>query len=154
MGTDTYASLSTSLLAAFGAGLAKRWLAYFKTSRFENCYSAEQRCKQRQQKLDGLKVVWHFNTVIATFPILLQLSLFFFGITLASHIWTQQHAVASVITATTTLGIVFYLFTILASLKWPDCPFQTPGWFHIALQKPVSAHFLKYLSQPTQMLHP
>ena len=165
--TLAYTSLSTSLLAAFGAGMAKRWLAYFKISRFEECYSAEQRCKRRQQKVNGLKV-WHFSTVIATFPILLQLSLFFFGIALAAHIWTQQHTVASVIIGTTTLGVVFYLFAVLASLKWPDCPFQTPGWFHTALQKPLNArileylsqiaqtmiaHFLQYLSETTQVLH-
>jgi Family of unknown function (DUF6535) len=119
-----YASLSTSLLAAFGAVLGKQWLGHFKTSRFGRG-ALHERCKRRQQKLDGLET-WHFNTIMATLPIFLQLSLLFFGIALAANIWVQQHTIASVIMATTAFGVLFYFFTVVASLKSPDCPFQTP----------------------------
>ena len=119
-----YTSLSTSLLAAFGAVLGKQWLGHFKTTRFGRG-TLQERCQQRQRKLDGLEA-WHFSTIIATLPIFLQLSLLFFGIALAANIWIQQHTVASVIMATTALGLIFYFFTVVASLKSPDCPFQTP----------------------------
>lgn len=52
--TLAYTSLSTSLLAAFGAVLCRQWLGYFKTSRLGKGSLAE-RCKRRQHKLDGLE---------------------------------------------------------------------------------------------------
>ena len=122
--TLAYASLSSSLLAAFGAVLGKQWLGHFKTSRFGRG-ALHERCKRRQQKLDALESS-HFSTILATLPILLQLSLLFFGIALAGNIWTLQHTVASVIMATTAFGLIFYFFTLLSSLKSSDCPFQTP----------------------------
>ena len=122
--TLAYTSLSTSLLAAFGAVLGKQWLGHFRTTRFGRG-TLQERCQRRQKKLDGLEA-WHFGTIIATLPIFLQLSLLFFGITLAANIWSQQHTVASVIMATTSFGFIFYFFTVVASLKSPDCPFQTP----------------------------
>ena len=122
--TLAYTSLSSSLLAAFGAVLAKQWLGHFKTSRFGRG-ALHERCQRRQQKLDGLEA-WHFNTILATLPIFLQLSLFFFGVALAANIWTLQHTVASVIMATTGFGVIFSFFTVVSSLRSPDCPFQTP----------------------------
>jgi Family of unknown function (DUF6535) len=122
--TLAYTSFSMSLLAAFGAVLGKQWLGHFKTSLFGRG-SLHERCQRRQQKLNGLKA-WHFSTIIATLPIFLQLSLFFFGIALAAQIWIQQHTVASVIMATTAFGFIFYFFTVVSSLRSPDCPFQTP----------------------------
>jgi hypothetical protein len=122
--TFAYTGLSAGLLAAFGAVLCKQWLGYFKTSRF-GWGSIDERCKQRQRKHDGLET-WHFNTIIAFLPTLLQLSFLFFGIALAAHTWTQQHTVASIIIGSTTLGVLFYTFTVIASLISPNCPFQTP----------------------------
>ena len=122
--TLAYASLSSSLLAAFGAALGKQWLGHFKTSRFGRG-ALHERCERRQKKLDGLES-WHFKTILATLPIFLQFSLLFFSIALAGNIWTLQQTVASVIMATTAFGLIFYFFTIVSSLKSPDCPFQTP----------------------------
>ena len=135
--TFAYTSLSSSLLAAFGAVLGKQWLGHFKTSRFGRG-ALHERCERRQQKLDGLES-WHFSTILATLPIFLQLSLLFFGIALAGNIWTLQHTVASVIVATTAFGIIFYFFTIVSSLKSPDCPFQTPV-------STVLQHILQYMA--------
>jgi Family of unknown function (DUF6535) len=119
-----YTSLSASPFAAFGAVLRKQWLGHFKTTRFGRG-ALHERCQRRQRKLDGLET-WHFRTIIATLPIFFQLSLLFFGIALAANIWMLQHTVASVIMATTTFGVILYFFTIVASLKSPECPFQTP----------------------------
>jgi Family of unknown function (DUF6535) len=85
--TLAYTSLSMSLLGAFGALLAKQWLGHYKTARFGRG-ALHERCKRRQQKLDGLDTR-HFRTIIASLPIFLQVSLLFFGIALAANIWTQ-----------------------------------------------------------------
>jgi Family of unknown function (DUF6535) len=122
--TLAYTSLSSSLLAAFGAVLGKQWLGHFKTSRFGRG-ALHERCQRRQKKLDAMET-WYFSTIIATLPIFLQISLLFFGIALAANIWTLQHTVASVIMATTAFGFIFYVFTVVSSLRSPDCPFQTP----------------------------
>ena len=135
--TLAYTSLSSSLLAAFGAVLGKQWLRHFKTSRFGRG-ALHERCQRRQQKLDGLES-WHFSTILATLPIFLQLSLLFFGIALAGNIWTLQHTVASVLMATTAFGLIFYFFTVVSSLKSPDCPFQTPV-------STVLQHVLQYIA--------
>ena len=119
-----HASLATSLLATFGAVLVKQWLGHFKMTRFEG-NDLPERCKRRQLKLDGLKR-WRFNTVVSILPILVQLSLLFFGIALSANIWTQEHTVASVIIATMAIGVFFNFFTVMASLTSVDCPFQTP----------------------------
>ena len=70
---------------------------------------------------------WHFSTIMGTLPMLIQLSLSFFIISLAANIWIQQHTIASMITATTAFGTIFYSYNAVASLKSPDCPFETPG---------------------------
>ena len=143
--TLAYMSLSSSLLAAFGAVLGKQWLGHFKTSRFGRG-ALHERCKRRQKKLDGLES-WHFSTILATLPIFLQLSLLFFGIALAGNIWTLQHTVASVIMVTTAFGLIFYFFTIVSSLKSPDCPFQTPVSSVLLLALQGTLHFRKVVQQ-------
>jgi Family of unknown function (DUF6535) len=122
--TLAYTSLSSSLLAAFGAVLGKQWLGHFKTSRLGRG-ALHERCQRRQKKLDALDA-WYFSTIMATLPIFLQISFLFFGIALAANIWTLQHTIASVIMATTAFGFIFYSFTVVSSLRSPDCPFQTP----------------------------
>ena len=147
--TLAYTSLSSSLLAAFGAVLGKQWLGHFKTSRFGRG-ALHERCQRRQQKLDGLET-WHFSTIIATLPIFLQLSLLFFGIALAADMCVQQHTVASVIMATISFGFLFYFFTVVASLKSPDCPFQTPVSSMLQhIGKVTAKSWTRYLDGPRQ----
>jgi hypothetical protein len=119
-----YASLSTSLLAAFGAVLGKQWLGYYKSHRYSRG-SQEERAKRRQEKFDGI-VTWYFDAVVQSFPILLQISLLLFGIALSANMWYQQYTVAWVIIATTIFGFLFYSLTVMAALVSPACPFQTP----------------------------
>ncbi|KAG1894723.1 uncharacterized protein F5891DRAFT_1254640 [Suillus fuscotomentosus] len=63
--TPAYASLSFSLLAAFGAILGKQWLRIYKLKRF-GCGSLEEQGKNRQHKFDSLKA-WHLDAVLQTF---------------------------------------------------------------------------------------
>ncbi|KAG2341018.1 hypothetical protein BDR05DRAFT_888993 [Suillus weaverae] len=119
-----YASLSISLLAAFGAVLGKQWLGYYKSNRYGRG-SQEQRGKRRQVQFDGL-VTWYFDAVVQSFPVLLQISLLLFGIALGAKMWYEQPSIAWVIIATTVFGFLFYCLTVMACLISPACPFQTP----------------------------
>jgi hypothetical protein len=119
-----YASLSMSLLAAFGAVLGKQWLGYYKSNRYGRG-SQEERGKRRQEKFDGL-VTWYFDAVVQSFPVLLQISLLLFGIALGANMWYEQPSIAWVIIATTVFGFLFYSLTVMACLISPACPFQTP----------------------------
>ncbi|KAG1820659.1 hypothetical protein EV424DRAFT_1322923, partial [Suillus variegatus] len=120
-----YASLSMSLLAAFGAVLGRQWLGYYKFYRYGyGRGSLENRGKSRQEMFDGL-VTWYFDAVVQSFPILLQVSVLLFEIALGAHMWYQQPSIAWVIIATTVSGFLFYLLTVMACLISPSCPFQT-----------------------------
>lgn len=119
-----YASLAFSVLAAFGAVLGKQWLNAYKAARGQG--SLEERCTQRQKKLDGLEH-FHLQTVLQMFLVLLQISLLLFGLSLSANMWLQQRTISSVIICTTAFGILFYASTILLSRLYPDSPFQTPG---------------------------
>jgi hypothetical protein len=119
-----YASLSFSLLAALGGVLGKQWLMYYKSHRY-GLGSEDKRAKHRQEKFDGIDT-WYFETVVQSFPILLQFSLLLFGIALGANMWYQQHTIAWVIIVTTVFGFLFYSLTVMAALVSPACPFQTP----------------------------
>ncbi|KAG2151206.1 uncharacterized protein EDB93DRAFT_1276132 [Suillus bovinus] len=119
-----YASLSMSLLAAFGAVLGKRWLGYYKLERYV-CGLEEEQAKCRQKKFNGL-VKWHFDAILQSFLVLLQISLLLFGIALGANMWYKQASTAWVITGTTVFGFLFYSPTVMACLISPTCPFQTP----------------------------
>ncbi|KAG2151238.1 uncharacterized protein EDB93DRAFT_306889 [Suillus bovinus] len=126
-----YASLSMSLLAAFGAVLGKQWLGYYKTKRYGRG-SQEDQGKRRQEKFEGL-VAWYFDAVVQSFPVLLQISLLLFGVALGANMWHKQPGIAWVIISTTAFGFLFYSLTVMACLISPACPFQTP--ISIVLQK-------------------
>ncbi|KAG1857564.1 hypothetical protein C8R48DRAFT_274458 [Suillus tomentosus] len=114
--TLAYIALSLDLLAAFGAVLGKQWLSHYKSN---------ARGKDRQEKLDGLEA-WHFHAVLLSFLMLLQISFFIFGIALSAFVWNQQGATAIAVVVVMAFGLFFYLFIVVASLKFPHCPFQTP----------------------------
>ncbi|OAX32877.1 hypothetical protein K503DRAFT_570972, partial [Rhizopogon vinicolor AM-OR11-026] len=61
MQTLAYASLSLSLLAAFGAVMGKQWLNSYKAARGRG--TLQDRGLQRQRKLDGLEH-WHLKKVL------------------------------------------------------------------------------------------
>ncbi|KAG1820658.1 hypothetical protein EV424DRAFT_1402548, partial [Suillus variegatus] len=119
-----YASLSMSLLAAFGAVLGRQWLGYYKFYRYGRG-SLESRGKRRQEMYDGL-ITWYFDAVVQSFPVLLQISVLLFEIALGAHMWYQQPSIAWVIIAISVSGFLFYLLTVMACLISPSCPFQTP----------------------------
>ncbi|KAG2151279.1 uncharacterized protein EDB93DRAFT_310138, partial [Suillus bovinus] len=105
-----YASLSMSLLAAFGAVLGKQWLGYYRSHKYGRG-SLEDQGRRRQEKFDGL-VTWHFDAVVQFFTVLLQISLLLFEIALSAQMWYEQPSIACVIIAAMVSGFLFYLLTV------------------------------------------
>ncbi|KAF8548962.1 hypothetical protein OG21DRAFT_652918 [Imleria badia] len=118
----SYASLSTSLLSAFGTLLAKQWLAQFKATR-STYGSLSSRGLHRQRKFDILQD-WHFNFILNCFPALLRGSLLLFAISLMGNTWYPYHGVAGIVLAATGVGVTLYLVTFFAAMLSPDSPFQ------------------------------
>ncbi|TCD63278.1 hypothetical protein EIP91_005768 [Steccherinum ochraceum] len=118
-----YASLACSLFAALGAVLGTQWLSRYSSVGERG--TLEDRCKERQTKLDGL-TAWHFRRVLEALSVLLQVSLLLFGVAISGFMWTQQHIVAAVLIAVTGLGAIFYFSSIGLSIVYSDCPYYTP----------------------------
>jgi len=104
--------------------MRKQWLNSYKTACGQG--SLEERGMQRQRKLDELEY-WRLKTVLKAFLVLLQISLFLFGLSLSAKMWTQQTMISIVIISTTAFGILCYMATIFVSVLHPDSPFQTAG---------------------------
>ena len=118
-----YASLATSLLAAFLAMLGKQWVSWYLRNRGG---SAADKSRDRQQKLDGLEN-WYFHIVIESLPVMLQLALLLLGCALSPYLWTISRTVAGVAIAATLLGVISYICFTLAATFFRDCPYQTPA---------------------------
>lgn len=118
-----YMSLALSLLAAFGAVMGKQWLNFYKVRRYGDG-SLEERCKQRHDKFQGLEK-WRFEGMLQTFSDLLKASLFLFGVSVAGWMWTLQRTISILIISMTAFGFTCYGVTILLSVIYPNCPFQT-----------------------------
>lgn len=97
---------------------------------------------QRQKKFDGLER-WRLQKILQAFFVLLQISLFLFGLSLSANMWTQQAVISGVIICTTAFGILCYVTTIFVSVLHPDSPFHTAG------SSLVTAIFNKYVEPST-----
>lgn len=128
-----YASLATSLFAAFIAMLGKQWVKRYLRNRGG---SAPEKSRDRQQKLDGLNK-WHFRLIIEGLPVMLQLALLLLGFALSLYLWTISRTVARVILSFTLFGFTSYIFFSLAATLYYECPYQTPASI---LARAVSRH--------------
>ena len=117
-----YASLTTSLFAAFLAMLGKQWVNRYLRNRGG---SAVDKSRDRQRKLDGLEK-WHFHLAIESLPVMLQFALLLLGCALSRYLWTTCRTVAGVIVAVTLSGVASYIFLTLAATLYYNCPYQTP----------------------------
>ena len=119
-----FMSLAASLLSAFLAMLGKQWLNQYASVDMRG--SAIERSQNRQRKLDGI-VTWYFNHVMQSLPLMLQVALLLLGCALSRYLWEINMAVASVVIGVTLLGVLFYLFIIIAGATSASCPYKTPG---------------------------
>ena len=117
-----YASLVTSLFAAFVAVLGKQWVNRYIRN---HGGSAADKSRDRQRKLDGFKE-WHFHLVIESLPIMLQLAVLLLGCALSRYLWTISRTIAGMILAITLLGVSIYVFLTLVATIYSNCPYQTP----------------------------
>ena len=117
-----YASLATSLFAAFLAMLGKQWVNRYLRNRGG---SAADKSRDRQRKLDGF-VKWYFHPAIESLPVMLQFALLLLGCALSLYLWTISRTVAGFILAFTLFGLTSYVFLSLAATLYYDCPYQTP----------------------------
>ena len=118
-----YLSLLFSLFAAFGAIMGKHWLGHYKTNRHGRG-TPEERCKQRHHKFQQLQM-WHFESVLQSFAVLLCISLSLFVMFLGAAVWMQDRAVSILSIGGASFAMFFYVFCSCLSAKFPDCPFQT-----------------------------
>jgi len=117
-----YASLATSLFAAFLAMLGKQWVNRYLRN---HGGSAADKSRDRQRKLDGSEK-WHLHLVIEGLPVILQLALMLLGCALSRYLWTISRTVAGVILTFTLFGLTSYVLFTLAATLYYNCPYQTP----------------------------
>jgi len=117
-----YASLTTSLFAAFLAMLGKQWVNRYLRNRGG---SAADKSRDRQRKFDGFEK-WHFHLAIESLQVMLQLALLLLGCALSRYLWTISRTVAGVVVAVTIFGVSLYVLLTLAATLYHHCPYQTP----------------------------
>ena len=117
-----YASLATSLFAAFLAMLGKQWINRYIRNRGN---SAADKSRDRQRKLDGLEK-WKFHLAIESLPVILQFALLLLWSALSLYLWDISRTVAWVILSFTFLGVASYIFFTLAGMLHYNCPYRTP----------------------------
>jgi len=117
-----YASLATSLLAAFVAMLGKQWVNRYTRNKGG---SIAERCGDRQRKLNGLHRR-HFHVLMESLPVALQLALLLLGCGLSQYTWLINQTIASTIIGVTGFGILLYIAIVVAGSISYECPFQTP----------------------------
>ena len=118
-----FASLTISLFSAFLAMLGKQWLNRYELIDMRG--SAIERSRSRQQKLDGI-IVWYFDHVMESLPLMLQAGLLLLGCALSLYLWDINIVAAAVVLGVTSFGVLFYLFIVIAGSASESCPYQTP----------------------------
>ena len=113
-----------SLLAAFVAMLGKQWLNRYASINMRG--TAIERSQNRQRKFNGI-VIWHFDHIMESLPLMLQFALLLLGCALSRHIWGIDMTVASVVIGVTSFGVICYALILIAGAVSVSCPYQTPG---------------------------
>ena len=119
-----FASLAASLLSALLAMLGKQWLNRYVSTDMRG--TAIERSQNRQHKLSGI-VSWYFDYVMESLPLMLQIALLLLGGALSRYLWEINITIASVVIGVTSVGVIFYLFIVVAGTTSESCPYQTPG---------------------------
>jgi len=117
-----YASLATSLFAAFLAMLGKQWVNRYLRN---HGGSAADKSRDRQRKLDGLEK-WRFRLAIESLPVMLQFALLLLGCALSLYLWAISRTVAWVAITVTLFGLTSHIFLTVVATLYYNCPYQTP----------------------------
>ena len=103
--------------------LGKQWLASYDSADVRG--SIVERGQNRQRKLGGI-VWWKFEYVMESLPLMLQAALLLLGCGLSRYLWEVDITTASVVIGVTSLGVLFYIFVLIAATASDSCPYQTP----------------------------
>jgi len=117
-----YTSLAASLLSAFFAMLGKQWLNRYASTDLRG--TTIERSQNRQRTLD---VVWYFDHVMESLPLMLQAALLLLGCALSCYLWEVNTTIASVILGITSSSVLFYALIVAAGTASESCPYQTPA---------------------------
>ena len=118
--------------------LGKQWLNRYASTNLRG--TTIERSQNRQRKLDGI-VVWYFDYVMESLPLMLQVALLLLGCALTRYLWEVNITVASVVLGITSSTLIFYAFIVAAGAAYESCPYQTPG-----------SHALRYLRPKAQRM--
>jgi hypothetical protein len=120
-----FASLSTSLVAALAAVVARQWVADYDATITRGGSSPEERAKSRQFRYDGI-VWWKMSEVISALPLLLYCSDFLFFGGLILWMWEIHHSVGVVVAAGAVTALLFYGVSTILAVAFVSAPFRTP----------------------------
>ncbi|KAG8963525.1 hypothetical protein FRC03_002882 [Tulasnella sp. 419] len=118
-----FASLYSSLSAAFGAVTAKQWLTEYSNK--GPAKAPHVLGFQRTMKFKGLKE-WHFQLLMDLLPILLQLSLLLFLIGVVEFLSVLDRKVGMMQLVLVVGGTAVYALTLIIGIIYPTSPFRTP----------------------------
>ncbi|KAG8922585.1 hypothetical protein FRC02_011754 [Tulasnella sp. 418] len=117
-----FASLTSSVLASFGAILGKEMLAEYKSA--GALKTIPEQGRQRQKKFDSLKR-YRFQLLMQILPIMLQLSLALFLMGIIDFLIPMSLAVAVVVIVPVSFGFILYIVSVVVAVEQEDAPFQT-----------------------------
>ncbi|PFH47376.1 hypothetical protein AMATHDRAFT_67872 [Amanita thiersii Skay4041] len=129
-----YLSLTLSLATVLIGILCLQWLREYERS--DPAATPQKALALRQMRYEGL-IAWKVPSILATLPILLQLSLVLFFAGLLDFLWTLNRAVSIAVTIVVGLLLLFTFSTTLLpaiqslfpgdmNLKVPQCPYKSP----------------------------
>jgi Family of unknown function (DUF6535) len=119
-----FSSLTCSLLAAFGAVLAKQWMVEYPRG-VASSATPYERAQHRQICYAGL-FVWKFQTIIKIFPILIQIAFILFFIGLCQFLFMLHSSIGWTVTILCIIGLLFLLFSSISAVVYTNCPYRTP----------------------------
>lgn len=117
-----FTALVCSLVVALLGILAKQWLREYL---FLPPTSAREAIRLRQFRHEGL-VFWRVEEMMATLPVLLEISLVLFLIGLLDFLWMLDWSVAAVITLLVGISLAIYFGTTILPLFSARNPFKSP----------------------------
>jgi hypothetical protein len=116
--------------------LGKQWLNRYQSTDMRG--TAIERSQNRQRKLDGV-ITWYFDYVMESLPLMLQGALLLLGCALSRYLWMINVTIATVVLSITSLGVLFYVFIVIAGTISENCPYQTPG---ARIFRPILLHYI------------
>ncbi|KIY48356.1 hypothetical protein FISHEDRAFT_14196, partial [Fistulina hepatica ATCC 64428] len=105
-----FLSLVLSLDTALMGLLCKQWIRQFLHS---SGRTGEDALAIRQLQFEGV-VAWHVAAIVSSVPLLPQVTLILFLVSLVDLLWSIELVLAGVVTAVISIVLGFYIFTTVA----------------------------------------